>query len=598
MNVIRKRSGASSSNELARFFTMRSGPLLVVLFLSIFANLLALTGPLYMMQVYDRVLGSRSVETLIALTLIMLFLYAMMGVFDVCRAYIMSRIAAQFQTSFDRRVFRATLNKTKLVGADSYYDAARAPSDIESVQRLISSNAFLALFDLPWTPIFIIGIYLFHPWLGYLSAGGMLFLIAVTLLNQMISRNVLMESQKSQRLAQMKMDNVIENADLVRGLGMGTNIFSRWLADRSMALNAQVRSASVTQLFATTSKVLRMALQSSILGLGAYLALRQEITPGVMIAASIITTRAMAPVDLIIGQWPSVQQGLVSWSNIKELLTQMPEPAPRTELPRPKGTVEVSGLVVRPPGDNRVSLQGVSFKIPNGRTLGVIGPSGAGKSTLIRALAGIWPIMGGHIRIDGATIDQYDPDTFGALIGYLPQNVELFDGTIGENIARMADNPRDEDIIAAAKAAAAHEMIIRLPKGYDTPLGADKAQLSGGRSSVSGWRALYGDPVVLMLDEPNSNLDQTGITALNHAVRGVKARGGSVIVVAHRPSAIREAEFLLYIENGRQVSFGKSEDVLRRFVSNHEGITRSMKSAPTAAAPTPQPPAAAKDTGS
>lgn len=207
--------------------------------------------------------------------------------------------------------------------------------------------------------------------------------------------------------------------------------------------------------------------------------------------------------------------------------------------------------------------------------------------------------MGGHIRIDGATIDQYDPDTFGALIGYLPQNVELFDGTIGENIARMADNPRDEDIIAAAKAAAAHEMIIRLPKGYDTPLGADKAQLSGGQIQRIGLaRALYGDPVVLMLDEPNSNLDQTGITALNHAVRGVKARGGSVIVVAHRPSAIREAEFLLYIENGRQVSFGKSEDVLRRFVSNHEGITRSMKSAPTAAAPTPQPPAAAKDTGS
>ena len=573
--------------------------MLVVLLLSVFANLLALTGPLYMMQVYDRVLGSRSVETLIALTIIMLFLYAMMGLFDVCRTYIMSRIAAQFQISFDRRVFRATLNKTKLVGADSYYDAARAPSDVENVQRLIASPAFLALFDIPWTPIFIIGVFLFHPWLGYLSVGGMLVLIAVTLLNQMISRNVLMESQKSQRLAQMKMDNVIENADLVRGLGMSSNIFSRWLTDRSVSLNAQVRSSSVTQLFSTISKVLRMALQSSILGLGAYLVLRQEVTAGVMIATSIITTRALTPIDSIIGQWPSVQRGLASWSNIKELLAQVPEASPRTELPRPKGVIEVSGLVVRPPGQNKVSLQGVSFRMPAGRTLGIIGPSGAGKSTLLRALAGIWPITSGHIRLDGATIDQYDPDIFGSLIGYLPQSVELFDGTIGDNIARMTENPRDEDIIAAAKAAAAHDMIIRLPNGYDTLLGADRAQLSGGQIQRIGLaRALYGEPVALMLDEPNSNLDETGTIALNHAVRGVKARGGSVIVVAHRPSAIREADFLLYIENGRQISFGKTEDVLRRFVSNHENIARDMKSVPPAAPAAPPPAVGDKDIGS
>ncbi|WBU55368.1 type I secretion system permease/ATPase [Paracoccus sp. SCSIO 75233] len=566
--------------------------MLVILLLSIFSNLLALTGPLYMMQVYDRVLGSRSVETLIALTLIMLFLYAMMGLFDICRSYIMTRIAAQFQTSFDRRVFRATLNKTKLVGPDSYYDAARAPSDIENVQRLISSPAFLALFDLPWTPIFIFGIFMFHPWLGYLSAGGALVLILVTLLNQAIARNTLVESLKAQRKAQMKMDNVVENADLVRGLGMGSNIFSRWLSDRGTALSEQIRSSSVTQIFSTVSKVLRMALQSMILGLGAYLVLRQEATPGVMIAASIITTRALAPVDQIIGQWPAVQTGLVSWKNIRELLAQVPEAAPRTALPRPKGDVEVSGLAVRPPGADAVSLQGISFKLPAGRTLGIIGPSGAGKSTLVHALAGIWPAIGGQIRLGGATIDQYDPDIFGSLIGYLPQNVELFDGTIGENIARMAENPNDADIIAAAKAAAAHEMIIKLPKGYDTPLGADQAQLSGGQIQRIGLaRALYGDPVVLLLDEPNSNLDQTGTAALNHAVRGVKARGGSVIVVAHRPSAIREAELLLYIENGRPVAFGKSEEVLRRFVSNHESIARDIKAAPSATPAAPAAPA-------
>lgn len=580
MNIVRKNAAAPKKQELARFFAMRSGPMLVVLLLSVFANLLALTGPLYMMQVYDRVLGSRSVETLIALTLIMLFLYAVMGLFDICRSHIMSRIAAQFQTAFDRRVFRATLSKTKLVGPDSYYDAARTPSDIENVQRLISSTAFLALFDLPWTPVFIFGIFLFHPWLGYLSAGGALFLVCMTLLNQVIARNTLIESLKSQRKAQMKMDNVLENADLVRGLGMSSNIFSRWLADRSNALNEQIRSSNVTQTFSTVSKVLRMALQSSILGLGAYLVLRQEVTPGVMIAASIITTRALSPVDQIIGQWPAVQRGLESWKNVRELLEQMPDPEPRTALPRPKGEIEVSGLAVRPPGVNSVSLQGISFKLPAGRTLGIIGPSGAGKSTLVRALTGIWPAIGGQIRLGGATIDQYDPDVFGTLIGYLPQDVELFDGTIGENIARMVENPNDVDIIAAAKAAAAHEMIIKLPKGYDTPLGTDQAQLSGGQVQRIGLaRALYGDPVVLILDEPNSNLDQTGTTALNHAIRGVKARGGSVVIVAHRPSAIREADLLLYIENGRPVAFGKSEEVLRRFVSNHESITRDINSA-------------------
>lgn len=581
MKVIGKKPVSSAKSELARFFAARSGSIFVVLLLSVFANLLALTGPLYMMQVYDRVLGSRSIETLIALTMIMLFLYFMMGVFDVCRSYIASRLAAQFQARFDRRVFRATLSKTKIVGPDSYYDSARAPSDIENVQRLISSPVFLAIFDIPWTPIFIFGIFLLHPWLGYLSAGGGLVLVVVTLLNQMLSRSALIESMQAQRKAQMKMDNVMEDADTVRGLGMSANIFSRWLSDRATSLTEQIRSANITQLFTTISKVLRMILQSSILGLGAYLVLQQEMTAGVMIAASIIATRALAPVDVIIGSWSSVQRGMVSWRNISDLLAQMPEPAPRTELPRPKGTVEVSGLVIRPPGSQFTSLQGIKFQLPAGKTLGIIGPSGAGKSTLIRALAGIWPASSGQIRIDGAMIDQYDPDVYGTLIGYLPQQVTLFDGTIGENIARMGEDADDAEIIAAAKAAAAHDMIVKLPRGYDTKLGASEAKLSGGQVQRVGMaRALYRSPVVLLLDEPNSNLDKVGTTALNQAIRGVKERGGSVIIVAHRPSAIREADFLLYIENGRQVAFGKSEDVLRRFVSNHESIARDIRSVP------------------
>lgn len=537
---------------------------------SIFANMLMLTSPLYMLQVYDRVLSSRSVETLLALTLLVAFLYGIMGILDFVRGRVLSRIGARFQARLDRRVFNAALARTGKA-KDEYAQTGLA--DLEAIQRFISSPAPNALFDMPWTPIFLIGISIFHPWLGYLALSGGLILILTTVLNQILSKNPLTQANISSHRASILGEQLRSEAEMVQSLGMQNNAFDRWQIARRASITQQLSATDVGSSFSALTKTFRLFLQSAMLGLGAYLALKGELSPGAMIAGSILMGRALAPIELAVGQWSTLQRAHRGWWNLAALLTASPEKQPRTNLPIPKAKLDVESLTIVPPGQAQASLRMVSFAVQPGQALGVIGSSGAGKSTLARALTSTWVPAGGKVRLDNASLDNYSSEKLGEYIGYLPQRVQLFDGTIAENIARLAPQPDPEKIVAAAKKADAHDMILKLPDGYDTVVSGNGGRLSGGQIQRIGLaRALYSDPVILVLDEPNSNLDNLGAEALNTAIRNMKADQKSVIIMAHRPAAIRECDTLLMLENGAVKAFGPRDEVLRKVVKNHTEI--------------------------
>ncbi|MBJ6372327.1 type I secretion system permease/ATPase [Sedimentitalea arenosa] len=540
---------------------------------SFFANLLMLTGPIYMLQVYDRVLGSRSVETLVALSLLVAFLYGVMGILDYSRGRIMARAGARFQAALDRRVFDAMVRRSAVASDPS---AQTGLADLESVQRLISSPVLMAAFDIPWTPIFLAGIMLFHPWLGILALAGGAVLILITLVNQMLSRGPLRQANATSHRASMLSDEIRGEAEMIQSMGMRGAAFERWQKAREESLEESISANDVGGTFSSMTKTLRLFLQSAMLGLGAYLVLQNEITAGAMIAASILLGRALAPIELAIGQWPLVQRASKGWNSLAELLDKVPPERPRTELPKPQAKLAVQSLTLVPPGETRASLRTISFNVEPGQAVGVIGPSGSGKSTLARALTGVWRPAGGTIRLDGASLDQYAPDVLGQNIGYLPQRVQLFDGTIASNIARLSSTPDSAKVVAAAKKAAAHDMIVKLPEGYDTRVAAGGGRLSGGQMQrIALARALYDDPVIVILDEPNSNLDNEGSMALNQAIRDLKAEGKSVLIMAHRPAAIQECDTLLVLDNGMRVAFGPKEQVLRETVMNHEQVQKT-----------------------
>ena len=540
---------------------------------SFFANMLMLTGPLYMLQVYDRVLGSRSGETLVALSLLVVFLYSTMGVLDYSRGRIMARVGARFQATLDSRVFDAVVRRSA-IGPDAKTQTGLA--DLESVQRLISSPVLMAFFDMPWTPIFLAGIALFHPWLGILAVAGGVLLIAITLVNQLMSRNPLLQANISSHRSMILSDEIRNEAEMVQSMGMREAAFGRWKDGRDTSLHETVRANDIGGTFTTLTKTLRLFLQSAMLGLGAYLVLKNQLTPGAMIAASILLGRALAPIELVIGQWAMVQRASKGWSNLAELLEQVPPEPNRTDLPKPKAKLNVQALTIVPPGDTRAGLRSLSFVVEPGQAVGVIGPSGSGKSTLARALTGVWRPAGGTIRLDGASLAQYAPSVLGQHIGYLPQRVQLFAGTIAQNIARLSDSPDSEKVVAAAKKAAAHEMIVNLPDGYDTRVTANGGKLSGGQMQRIGLaRAMYDDPVIVILDEPNSNLDNEGSQALNQAIRALKEDGRSVLIMAHRPAAIQECDTLLVLDNGARAAFGPKDKVLREMISNHQEIQKN-----------------------
>ncbi|MFD1880159.1 type I secretion system permease/ATPase [Paracoccus pacificus] len=541
---------------------------------SVAANLLMLTGPLFMLQVYDRVLSSRSVETLTALFGLVCFLFLLMGLIDVARNRIMHRVGAQFQSAMELRVFSASLQDGAVSGnGDVILGGMR---DLDAIQRFMTSPLVLALFDLPWAPLFLAAVYLFHPFLGIVATIGCLLLVLTTYLNQLFSEHALQRAMIASRQADRMNDLYRDEGEVIQSLGMRSAAFRRWRKSRDEATAATVENADRSTSFSVFSRTFRLFLQSAMLAAGAWLVLRQELTPGAMIASSILMGRALSPIEQIVGGWSTIQRAKDGWNRLADLLSRRPPQPDRTALPRPQGGLQVSSLSVVPPGQQSATLRSVSFKLEPGQALGVIGPSGAGKSTLARALIGAWPPAGGTIRLGGATLDQYDPDVLGQLMGYLPQQVTLFDGTIAENIARLSASPDPERVVNAARAAAAHEMILELPHGYDTPVTQTGGRLSGGQIQRIGLaRTLYSDPVLFVLDEPNSNLDNEGSAALNAAIRSIKARGGSVIIMAHRPAAIHECEMLLVLSGGVVRSFGPRDEVLRQSTRNAEEIVRS-----------------------
>lgn len=541
---------------------------------SAFVNILMLTGPLFMLQVYDRVLGSRSEETLAALFALVAFLYLMMGVLDYARGRVMSRVAARFQALLDARVFSAVLRKSSTMRGQP--DAQSGVRDLDAVQRFLGSPALLSAFDAPWTPVFLAAIFIFHPWLGSLALVGGAVIVVVAIFNQMRTRAPMIEANRTTAVSDYLAEQMRSEAEMIRSLGMEGAAFSRWERARNLAADTRIALGDRAGRYQTVSKTFRLFLQSAMLALGAYLVLQGELTPGAMIAGSILMGRALAPIDQTIGQWELLQRASRGWQGLGELLAEVPKEQERMPLPQPKGQLDVQQLTVVPPGEHQAALRTINFSVQPGQAVGVIGPSGSGKSTLARALSGFWRPAGGRIRLDGATLDQYDPDVLGQHIGYLPQRVTLFDGTISENIARMALQPDPDKVVEAAKKAAAHDMILQLPQGYDTRVSVAGGRLSGGQMQRIGLaRAMYGNPVILILDEPNSNLDNEGSMALNAAIRDRKANGRSVLIMAHRPAAIQECDLLLVLDSGQQRAFGPRDQVLRETVSNATQIRTS-----------------------
>jgi PrtD family type I secretion system ABC transporter len=556
--------------ELRAVRNQSRGLYFCVALFSAFVNALMLTGPLYMMQVYDRVLGSRSEATLLALSLLVVFLYGMMGLLDFARAGILARVAARFQAALDRRVFSAMVRRSA-VEKDPV--AETGLRDLEAIQRLISSPVLAAAFDVPWTPLFLAGITLFHPWLGMLALGGGAVLVGIALLNQVFTRTPQRNAAATGHRATLMSETIRTEAEMIQSLGMRDAALQRWKLSRNAALRDSVAAKELGNFFTASSKTLRLFLQSALLGLGAYLVLQGEMTAGAIIAVSILTGRALAPIETVIGQWSLVERASRGWRNLAELLDKVPEEEERTPLPRPKAALEVDSLAVVPPGDARLRLRDVTFRVEPGQAVGVIGPSGSGKSTLARALTAIWRPASGTVRLDGAAIGQYAPDILGRYIGYLPQRVQMFDGTIAENIARLSMQPDAEKVVAAAKKAAAHEMIVGLAEGYDTKVSMAGGRLSGGQLQRIGLaRALYDDPVIVILDEPNSNLDNEGSLALNRAILQLKAEGAAVLIMAHRPAAIQACDLLLVLDGGKQKAFGPRDAVLQQTVTNHQTL--------------------------
>jgi PrtD family type I secretion system ABC transporter len=547
-------------------------------------NLLALTGSLYMLQVYDRVLPSRSVPTLVGLTALMVVMYAAYGLLDLTRSTIMSRLGFRFDRLLRERVFGAVLLlplRAPQTGA-----AMQPARDLEQIRSFLSSQGPSALFDLPWLPIYLAMVFLLHPYLGLLSTAGALVLASLALITEARSRAPARAQAASANRKQAYGEAVRRNAEVIRALGLGNRVSSCWGLRNEANLRDQGRALDITIRLGSISRVARMILQSCLLGLGAYVVIQGEATGGVMIAASIMTSRALAPVEVAIANWRGFMAARQSWTRLKQTLRAVPPEPEKLGLPRPSREVSVEGLSVAAPGEQRPIVQNVSFTLTAGDGLGVIGPSASGKSTLARALVGAWEAQRGVVRFDGAALDQYETAALGRDIGYLPQDIELFEGTIAENIARLEAKPDAPKVIAAAAAAGVHEMILQLPQGYDTRIGEGGASLSGGqRQRIALARALYGDPFFVVLDEPNSNLDAEGDAALASAIASVRGRQGIVVIVAHRPAALSAVDKLAVMRGGQLQMFGPKEEVLAKVIQPVAPSPATLAASP----PTVQP---------
>ena len=530
-------------------------------FFSLFINLLMLTSPLYMLQVYDRVVASRSLETLFFLTMIMVLMFSVMGTLEWVRSRILVRLSNQMDQYLSQRVYSAMFE----LGVRSPNQRTSQPlSDLTSLRQFMTGNGLFAFFDAPWMPIYIGLLFIFHPAFGWFSLGAAIVLIIVAVFNEKTTKKLLTEANGENVKAQSLATGNLRNAEVLHAMGMLPNIMGRWYQQHQTFLEKQTNASDKAGIFSNLSKVLRMIFQSLILGLGAYFVVINEMSPGMMIAGSILMGRALAPVDLIINSWTGFNNARASYGRLSEVLKAIPANERNMQLPTPTGRVDVENLLVIPPASKTPALRGVNLEVQVGELVGIVGPSAAGKSTLARALLGIWPASNGAVRIDGAEIQHYNRDELGPHIGYLPQDIELFNGTVSENIARFSEVDADK-VVLAAKKAGVHELILRLPNAYDTIIGTDSGALSGGqRQRIGLARALYGTPKVVILDEPNSNLDEQGEQALAQTLQILKAQKTTTFVISHRTSILRSIDKLLVMREGQVQFFGPRDEVMKK----------------------------------
>lgn len=540
---------------------------------SAFINVLMLTGPLYMLQVYDRVLLSRSMSTLVVLSILMAGLYMFMGLLELIRSRVLVRIGNHTESELNARTFDIWITQGRYgkLGAKG-----RPLDDLNTVKTFLSGPAPGALFDIPWAPIFIAVIWMLHWTLGLAALIGAIILFIVAALNEFTTRKTLTESRKLLMQSRQIADSTHRQSDAVTAMGMGNNILARWQAAHTEGAKLHTSGSDRAGGFTATTKAFRMFLQSAILGLGCALAVVQIVTPGTMIAGSIIMGRALAPIQTALGQWKGFIGARQAYTRLNEFYKAVPQDKDTLQLPEPTGHILVQNVTAAPPGSDKAVLQDVSFELKPGQGLGIIGPSASGKSTLARLLVGVWSPQRGAVRLDGATFDQWDKNILGPHIGYLPQDVELFDGTIKDNIARFDPQAADETIVNAAQHAAVHEMILQMPEGYETVIGNGHLILSGGQvQRIALARALYGDPKLLVLDEPNANLDTEGDKALTEAIAGSRERGNTVIVMTHRPSAIAAVDTLLMLRAGRVEEFGPKDVVIKQLQDKHQSARQN-----------------------
>ena len=525
-------------------------------------NVLMLTGPLFMLQIYDRVLTSRSVPTLVALALLVVGLYLFMGIVDLVRYRVLTRIGHRFDEEVGRAAFTAQVS-APLKGGPM---AAKSEPvrDVDQLRQFFSSPGVTALFDMPWLIVYVGIVYLIHPWLGHLAALGAVVLFAIAFGTDWIARPAIKTSSELSTQRNAIVNSGRRNAEVLHGMGMMNSVGAVWDTVNDKFLAANAKAADVVGLSSVLSKTFRLFLQSAVLALGAYLAINEVISPGAMIAASIIMARGLQPVEMAVQNWRQMLGAQGAYRRLKKLF-DTPAEKQRLELPVPHRELVIDNVTVVPPGWRTPTLVDVRLSAKAGTALGIIGQSGSGKSTLARALVGVWPAARGAVTLDGAPLPQWKPEQLGRHVGYLPQDVELFEGTLAQNIARFAEDATDEKVIAAAKMAGCHDLVLTFANGYGTLIGEQGAMLSAGqRQRIALARALYNDPFLVVLDEPNSNLDGYGDSALNRAITLTKQRGAIVVVIAHRPSALSATDKLAVIDSGRLADYGDRDEVLKK----------------------------------
>jgi PrtD family type I secretion system ABC transporter len=568
MTTATNRAKNKSSRPQAKYSQVRErltkgfrGIFTFVFSISGLINLLALTGSFYMMQIYDRAIPSQNVPTLLALSALAIGLYLFQGIFETIRSQILVRVGSRLDKKLAPLAHKVAIDMPRFGFSTS--EALERSRDVDTVRGFLGSQGPMAFFDLPWMPLYLVFVYLLHPYLGALVIGGACLLTLIAIATELVMRKVSHESQKTVMARNAIADSNTRNAEVLRAMGFASRAVDRFTEANQKHIEYQTQANDISGTLGAVARILRMIMQSATLGLGAYLVIEGQMSGGAIIAASITSSRALAPVDMAIANWKNMVQARNAWARLQETMIALDKEVTPMSLPEAKETFKIEKLTVAAPSSGRVLLSEVSFDLKAGQALGIIGPSGGGKTTLVRAMTGIWPALRGNVRIDEAELSQWPEEALCNIIGYLPQDVALLDGSIGQNIARLDPEADSETIIEAAKLAGIHEMIVRLPEGYQTEVGPQGTALSAGqRQRIGLARALYGNPFVVIMDEPNSNLDSDGELALTQAIKSVRARGGIAIVVAHRPSALAAADVVAVIQQGKIIAFGAKDEIL------------------------------------